>query len=364
MKVFTTGMPGRGMLKSMLQIRKTDEFVLGIRKNSEKNEQIKAFLKSIEKYNNWTLKIEKFTTRVINIKNLLGFPNYNKVDDRADIYINLDIDDLGIKNRPLITLLADLSVLRYPKKSSLKWLSRIVRRRSFKRMAKYSDKIVVISNRTGNDLIELLDYPMERIIKIYNGINTRWFKPIKSKSAVPEYWIWWGNITPRKNLDGLIKSMMIVQQKSITHGNKVPRLILVASGPTESIRELIKTLNLEQTVAIYSKKVLEELIDLVDESIGLIFPSHYEGFGIPLIETMARGKKVICSDLEVHREVTGNLATYVDCNNYELLADQILAHSNSDHKLIDAHRLWANQFTYEKAATEYSNIIMSIVNAN
>lgn len=174
----------------------------------------------------------------------------------------------------------------------------------FRMVAKKADRIIVVSNFTAKELCKYVPCDKNKITTIYNGVDDSWFH-IKSGERVHsnKYFIYVGNIKPHKNLHRLLQAFSQVK-------DKIPQdLILVGkkdgflSGDERIVKEA-KSLGSRVTFTGYITDNL--LQQYVSQSDGLIFPSLYEGFGLPPLEAMAAGVPVAVSNIESTCEVCGD----------------------------------------------------------
>ena len=114
---------------------------------------------------------------------------------------------------------------------------------------------------------------------------------------------------------------------------------------------------LKRKVKIYPQQEIDDLKSFVAASSGLVFPSLYEGFGLPVIEAYSQGIPVLTANISSLPEITGGLGILIDPFNEVDIKDGLLK-LFSDHDF-DSEKVkqWAQQYTYEKAAKKYSELI-------
>lgn len=358
--VFTSGMACRGMLPELIAQRSQDRFTLVCRRGSERHPLLKELMNQLTGFSNWSLFVERRSRRHANLLALIGLANYNRVSVDADIYINFDADALGADRQPVITLLADLSVIRSPMRSSHGWIGRWLRRRVFSNMVKYATHIVTISRHSETDLQLVFPALSGRSTVIYNGIDPTWFVPINSTRATYDspYWIWWGHVSERKNLRGLIAAYA----RAIRIRPELPSLWLVASGSIRALREQVNALGISERVRLQMPRPLPDLVSAVDNSVGLVFPSYYEGFGLPVAEALARGKPVWCASRAALPEIAGPYAILFEPADEDEIVQALLKYDkNLVHPEQTALRQkWASRYTYSIQAQAYSVLINRI----
>ena len=363
--VKTSGNPGRGMLKSLIQLRSDDDFLLVVRRDYERSKELVNFLADIADLPNWKLRVEERSRRISNLLALLRIKNYGILKVSADIYINTDCTALGTNNHPLVITVADLSVLKQRKVASYKSsISYFLRRFLIADGIKRADEIIAISDATKYDIISTFETLEEKIQVVYNGIGQQWFVPTAAQPNHPkiptDYWIWWGHISSRKNLVNLIKGYHLASRKI-----GLPKLILIFGNtafPGE-LMQLISELRLEDNIIPIRYMSTDELISAVTSSKGLLFPSFIEGFGLPVIEAMARGVPVLTSSVSSMPEIAGNEAILCDPYDVSDIAsglEKMLSPGSFSEVCIERRKKRANIFTYEKVANGYNNVIEKI----
>jgi len=292
--------------------------------------------------------------------NLCVLPSYlrkNPVDVYHTQYI---IPFFVCKKTKIVTHIHDVSFLAYPefiKKSDLFFLKLLIPR-SLKR----ADKIIAVSKFTKDEIIKYYKTDPEKIEVVYNSVSEDFSKSdysgnelfeIKKKYNLPEKFVLYiGTMQPRKNIPFLIDGFAKTKEK-------ISNIKLVLAGNKKAhnfdnkIDEKIKKLNLASDV-IFSGFVDEKdkaaLFQLAEV---FVYPSLYEGFGIPILEAMSQKIPVLASNISVHRETGGEVALYFDIDKiddfseklYNLSTDKILR-----DKLIGSSFERINIFSWKKSA--------------
>jgi glycosyltransferase involved in cell wall biosynthesis len=195
-----------------------------------------------------------------------------------------------------------------------------------------ADAVVVISRSTGEDLVQLLGVPAEKIKLVYPGVHER-YKPqdpekaaayISTKYRVPErYMAAVGTVEPRKNLKLLVKVLELLKSNGKL---KCPLLIAGAGGWKNShlYREIQAAGLTDAEIQFLGYMPDEDLPFFYSGAQVFLFPSFYEGFGIPPVEAMACGTPVIASNAQPMPEVLGDTAMLEPPTSVERMADAIL----------------------------------------
>ena len=256
----------------------------------------------------------------------------------------------------VINTVHDLVHLNYPEtmeKSNLRRLSR-----NLNRSCRDADLIVTVSWAVRQEMIEKLGLPGDKIRVVPNGVDLTRFCPEGTRlSQLPEhYFLYLGTLEPRKNLIGLLHAYKIGK-------SRFDDCKLVLGGAKgweyDAIFDQVKQLGLEEDVIFPGYLPYEHLPALYRGAQAFLFPSFYEGFGIPPLEAMACGVPVITSDCAALTEVTENAAVHIDPNQPEALADameRILTDSELRTLSIARGLERAKAFTWDRAAEKTAQI--------
>jgi glycosyltransferase involved in cell wall biosynthesis len=357
-------MPQRGMLKELIKIRSSDTFIFAVRKGSLKNSILKDFFSTIKQNTNIQIIEDKKSDRYINLLTLLHLQQFCSMPIKADLYINLDLTYLGAKNTTIINLIADLSSIKKGAISTLNLLGKMIRRSSYKAMVKNARHIVAISYYT---LDQMHAHSPETRIKsscIYNGIDNEWFgTPLNKDIPKENYFLWWGFVSKRKNLEGLLQAYKI--ELSDQNLKLIPDIHILGRNFI-SIQKIVKNDSmLRDKVKFFDNLNNQELIKKVDGCQGVLFPSFYEGFGLPVIESFARGKQVLTSDITALKEVTQGKAIYCDPFDINSIAkgikSLILLKKDNISEIME-RKVIAQAFTYKNSAIAFDKLISKIAN--
>jgi glycosyltransferase involved in cell wall biosynthesis len=260
----------------------------------------------------------------------------------------------------------DLIFMRFPE--FYNWIDGKIYYWKLWHACKAADHIVAISEQTKTDIIRFLHVAPSKISVIHQGCNPifwkeysrEFFHEIKAKYNLPEkYLLYLGTIEERKNLMGIIKAM---HKKNI----KFP---LVAIGrKTEPyfnhIKDYISENNL--TDIYFPDRVLtNELPAIYQNAECFIYPSLFEGFGIPLLEALVSKIPVITSKKGCFAEAAGPGSIYIDPYDPEMIGEAILhVINNKDVKenMIVVGYDFANNFREDVIAETYMKLYCSLLN--
>lgn len=237
---------------------------------------------------------------------------------------------------PGVVTVHDLSFLRLPDKFPA--AKRIYLTRLCHASVARARHVITVSRQTADDLHDFFQTPVSKISVIPNGVDSR-FVPGDSECAaqfrrakgLPErFFLYLGTLEPRKNLEMLIRAF--ARWRSQTQAQKSPVDLVIAGGKGwfyEQIFRLVKELDLEDKVHFPGYVADEEVADWFRAAEGFVYPSLFEGFGLPVLEAMACGIPVLCSRAPSLLEVVGDAAMTVAAEDergwaaaLELLASQ------------------------------------------
>ncbi len=222
-----------------------------------------------------------------------------------------------------------------------------------KQAIKKADGIICISNHTKNDLLELHSWVDESKVRvIYNGVGNEFF-PLNNANHGSlsvnlndrPYILYIGHRTKQyKNFDLAVKTL-----------HKLPKdFILVAVGEPFSQEEmkLIQSENLSERIQLIVKPGIKELNILYNYAYCFLYPSSYEGFGIPVIEAMKTGCPVVAVNKSSIPEVSGNAALLVENASSELFAQAIMDVDKQREHLVHKGFEQAKKFSWDNCFRE------------
>lgn len=189
-----------------------------------------------------------------------------------------------------------------------------------------ADQIITVSEASRRDVVAHLRIPPARhdaVKVIYNGVSDL-FRPAEGIVVLddaPRTILYVGRRDPYKNLENLLDAFVLARQSC-----ELPlRLKLI--GPPDSrypqAEKKIHQLSIGDSVEQVGYASASQLVHAYQTAAVTVLPSRYEGFGFPVVESMACGTPVVCSDIPVLREVAGDAALYADPDNVPALADSL-----------------------------------------
>ena len=273
---------------------------------------------------------------------------------------------------PFVVTVYDLSFLRFP--DAFRPFNRWYLRQFTANTVKRAQAVITISKSTRQDVINFLGVPPARVHTIYCGVDAE-FKPLppqqiadfKASNQLPDdFVLFLGTLEPRKNIDGLISAYA---QWRRADPNALPLVIAGGKGwYTRHIFKKVKTLNLTDSIRFPGYVPQEALPLWYNSATAFVYPSHFEGFGLPVLEAMACGTPVITSTAASLPEVAGTegAAKLINPQDSDALASAIANVCGNRELRAEMSRAGiqrAAQFSWRTTAQQTAAIYRNIVSA-
>lgn len=215
----------------------------------------------------------------------------------------------------------DMAYMRFPETLSDKTLSSL--RRNVQRGVERADRIITVSEFSKREIHELLQVPLEQIAVIPNAASisdaTISKEELYGKFGIEKpYILFVGTIEPRKNLTRVLQAFELLKKEQ-----GIPHQLVLAGGKgwkNEEIYATVDSLSSAKDIIFTGFVSGPEKNTLLKYAQAFVFPSLYEGFGIPPLEAMHFGCPVVCSDAASLPEVCGDAAEMVDAYKPESIA--------------------------------------------
>jgi len=262
-----------------------------------------------------------------------------------------------------VVTIHDLIFMRYPQYYS--FFDRKIHFWKFKKAAESADKIIAISEQTKQDIISYLKVPEDKIEVIYQGCHhafkenqtAEFIQKTKEKFNLPDRFILnVGTIEERKNLLNIVQAIDKTEIPLVVVGRKTKYF--------KKIQEFIRKNKMEKQIHFLESVSMDELAVIYKLADIFVYPSFFEGFGIPVIEALFSKTVAITSNISCLPEAGGPDSVYIDPKNYLDLKSKIqfLWDSESERKRrTDKGFEFVQKFNDEPIANDLMNLYQKIM---
>ncbi len=303
----------------------------------------------------------------------IGIP---KLEHILDIYVDLvhanDLSYLIATSKPYVVTVHDIGPLTHPEyfRESSFWIME----KSLERAIKKAVALICVSQTTADSLIEYVQrrYSVDlsnRTYTVHEGISENFFQtPDLSVLDIDDefdflhqpFMLAVGKISPRKNLEVVIRALERLQ-------SSIPHHLITVGGDGwdfQGVKSLVSSLGLADRIHFLGYVSDETLIALYSKAALFIYPSLFEGFGLPILEAMASGCPVVTSNMSSLPEVAGDSALLVDpCCIEEVTSaiETVCKNHSFAAELKRKGKERASQFSWKKCAEETSMIYNTLI---
>jgi len=266
---------------------------------------------------------------------------------------------------PLVTTIHDCAYDRFSEEfGDRSRLARYYLRTMMRLAVARSNRIVTPSNSTKRDVKRFYGGDDSRLATIYNGVDTDKFDPDAPSPTVVDgdYLLHVGSTRPRKNVIGLLDGYA----RAVEQLNGPPKLVMVGDHNPRflDLDTVVASRGLPELVVRPGYVDDDELICLYANALAFVFPSFYEGFGLPVLEAMASNTAVIAADAPALPEVCGDAALYVDPDDSRSIATgivNVVSSADQRERLQCAGQKRVGTFTWERTASETAGLYESLL---
>lgn len=287
---------------------------------------------------------------------------------QLDLYHGLSHElPIGIEKThiPTVVTMHDLIFIRHPE--LYPFIDRKLYKTKYLRSCRVADRIIAVSQQTQNDLIELWGIEEGKISVVYQGCHPAFCQQVsesqketvRKKYNLPEsYLLNVGAIEPRKNQLLILKAL---------EGGAIDIPLVIAGRKTDYLTELqhfIEKKKLQSQVQILPNVDFNDLPALYQCASIFVYPSHFEGFGIPIVEALQSGVPVIATKGSCLEESGGPDSRYVSPNDPAELAEQIMIVSTDNeliNNMIKKGKAYAQRFSDEAIAQHLMQIYTELI---
>jgi glycosyltransferase involved in cell wall biosynthesis len=271
---------------------------------------------------------------------------------RLDVFFNPGFTAPIFSPCRQVTVFHDLQHKRHPE--YFRWFDLPFWRLLLWAAAHRSHRLIAVSEATRSDLLRFYRIPKERVSVVHHGVEPAFSR--LDRSHTESYLLCVSTLHPHKNLPRLIRA----------YGRKERDCPLILAGlrgfHTETIERLIEEMGLQDSVQITGWVTREKLYSLYERARAFVYPSMFEGFGMPVLEALAAGIPVACSDIPPLREVAGDAALYFDPLNEDEIAsaiERVMSDASLRERLATAGRERAREFTWRRSAEQTLSVLLA-----
>ena len=315
---------------------------------------------------------DNIQTKIIKGKNKLIFNQiilpFNLLKHKADVYLFFAFPaPFLFFNKKSITTIHDMGAWDCPfaNKKMMIWYFKIL----YWKASLNNKRIITVSEFSKNRIVDILGVNPDNVYVVNSAVadifkdfkyNRELDEKVKQKFSLPdEYLLSLSTLEPRKNFKLLVKAyqeLILTKQIDID--------LVLAGRKGWMVDDLFNGVSKEVTDRIHFTGYMEdeELPYIYFNSKCFIFTSLYEGFGLPPLEALTLGARVISSDAASLPEVLGDCVTYFENNDVNSLEEAILKVLKTDGFDNDKIKLWINRYGFDKSAVKIQQIVDVKVN--
>lgn len=290
------------------------------------------------------------------IMNELNKPHSIKIikEQNFDVFHETHFETYCLKplgNKPMVTTFHDINFSTFNKNPKIVKLQR----KSLER----ADHVITISENTKKDMMRLFDIDESKITVIYHGIEPVDLSSLPRTKLIKEpYILYVGSRSGNKNFDRFIQAFAELHKKC-------PEILLVC---TRSVFSKTEKENMNNLGCLDSVKYIGanegEMLRLYRDCEFFVFPSLYEGFGMPLLEAMACGAPVACSNASCFPEIAKDAALYFEPTSIDDMKEKmihLLEDENLRNELIMKGETRVKDFSWKKCAEEHMKVYEALI---
>ncbi|MEK9156309.1 MAG: glycosyltransferase family 1 protein [Patescibacteria group bacterium] len=259
-----------------------------------------------------------------------------------------------------VVIVHDLAFKYFPEAYSV--MERQLQARALGHTVRTAKHIICISRSTERDLHKFYDFPESRTSVVYPGWDKNRFYQNRKKSSASDYILFVGRLEERKNVAAVVQAYRRYRQQS----QRQIKLVLAGRpgyGFGRIEKEIVLLGPLRKDVILMNYVEGEKLPELYAGAKLFLFPSLYEGFGLPVLEAFASGTPVITSNTSSLPEVAGDAALLVDPRNIDAVVGamtEIIEDEAMQKELIGRGYKQCQKFSWDKTAGEVLAVLRSV----
>jgi len=279
-------------------------------------------------------------------------------EEKPDLVHYVNFNAPVFSSHPFVVTFHDMSVFLHPEYFT--WKKRLLTRPLMPVVGRRARAILTVSETVREEIVALLGFERERIF-VVPPAPADLYAPVedspersailRGRNLAGPYILFVGTLEPRKNLAGLLRAFDLLKQEG-----RIPHRLAVVGGrgwKYSPIFETVDAMRNKSEVLFLDYVPLAELPAIYSAADLLVFPSFYEGFGVPPVEAMRCATPTLVSDLPVTREVLGDASRYVDPASDEAIAEGMLRILSDSGVASDLRRRGLERaalYTWDRAA--------------
>ena len=343
----------KNLVKSLLKINNEDEFLL-FGGSLRQREALKDFISSLSSFENVTGRVFFIPPKLADILwNKLHILPVDSLIGKVDVFHSSDWTQPP-SNSAKVTTIHDFGFLKYPSTAHPKIASAMKGRLEW--VKKDVDLIIAISKATKNDVVDILGISPKKVKVVYEALpkdikkvqNNKLIADVKKKYKIKnDFLLSVATLEPRKNLKRVILAFNEVKKI-------IPDMQLVLAGKLGWDQDIKKMMGKRPKDIIFTGFIdrEHELSSLYSSASCFVFPSLYEGFGLPILEAMVCGCPVVTSNISSMPEVAGDAAVLVEPLEVESISHGIVKAIKEKDALVKKGFEQIDKFSWEKTAKE------------
>ncbi|HUO32387.1 MAG TPA: glycosyltransferase family 1 protein [Bryobacteraceae bacterium] len=302
--------------------------------------------------------------------NHLAFPLFLRRLSPSVVHLPMNLVPL-LMTVPYVVTVHDMANLLFDRGSRFR---KSARRFLLRRGLLRAKRILAVSEATRHDVRDTLGIPEDRIQLVHNAPNPDFFRPAQAdRASILEryqinypFLLYAGNIRPQKNIPRLVEAFAVARERLSRHPiYRDLHLIIIGDEISRypSVRRAVIQTRVEKVVRFLGFVPFDALRIFFESAALFVFPSLYEGFGLPPLEAMATGTPVVASNVSSLPEVVGDAALLVNPEKVFEIAEAIMEGLLDDDlraELIAKGKAQAARFSWDRTAREVLKVYREV----